>query len=222
MFALLPLFGVSALFFIGRHLEKHGYRREDFKRLHVILEENWGRDRFVKDVQEIIGHHIIVWYLLGMALFLTGNVVGAAISVVAMFLEIFSFIPIFLLMVQWILDIPLTLYALASGKEWTVTSARDLGLWIIKTSLFGAGLLVGVYLLGHTVGGSSLEMVDELLRLGRSEHLVKNLLLLSAQSVAFGAAEAYVFPKHKKLGFLVLLVVGAVGVAVVWDIIRGF
>ncbi len=76
MFALLPLFGVSALFFIGRYLEKHGYRREDVKRLHVILEENWGRDRFVKDVQEIIGHHIIVWYLLGMALFLTGNVVG--------------------------------------------------------------------------------------------------------------------------------------------------
>lgn len=73
MFALLPLFGVSALFFIGRHLEKHGYRREDFKRLHVILEENWGRDRFVKDVQEIIGHHIIVWYLLGMALFLTAE-----------------------------------------------------------------------------------------------------------------------------------------------------
>ncbi|NJF25336.1 hypothetical protein [Thermococcus sp. Bubb.Bath] len=117
MFVLLPFFGVSVTFFIGRYLEKHGYQKEDVKRLHIILEENWGRGRFVKDVQEIIGHHIIAWYLLSMALFLTGNVVGAAISVVAMFLEIFSFIPIFLLMVQWTMDIPFSLYALASGEE---------------------------------------------------------------------------------------------------------
>lgn len=99
-------------------------------------------------------------------------------------------------------------------------SAKDLGLWIIQVSLFGAGLLVGVYFLGHTVESSSLEMVDELLKLGRNDQLLKNLLLLSAQSAAFGAVKAYLFLKHKKLGFLVLLVVGAVGAAVVWDILR--
>jgi hypothetical protein len=221
MFALLPLFGISAVFFIGQYLEKHGYQREDVKRLHLILEENWGRDRFVKDVQEIIGYHIIAWYLLDMAFFMTGNVVEAAISVVAIFLKIFSFTPLLLLMWQWIIDIPFTLYALASGKEWTVTSARNTGLWIIKASLFGAGLLVGVYFLGHTVESSSLEMVDELLRLGRSDHLIKNLLLLSAQSAVFGAFEAYLFPKRGKLGFLVLLVVAIFGAAIAWDIVLG-
>lgn len=58
MFVLLVPFGISAVFFIGRYLKKHGYRREDVKRLHVIIEENWGRDRFARDVQEIIGYHL--------------------------------------------------------------------------------------------------------------------------------------------------------------------
>ncbi|WP_054841373.1 hypothetical protein [Thermococcus peptonophilus] len=224
MFALLPLFGVSAVFFIGRYLGKHGYRREDVKRLHLILEENWDRGgRFVKDVQEIIGYHIIAWYLLCMAFFMTGNVVEAAISVVAIFIKIFSFTPpLFLLMWQWIIDIPFTLYALASGKEWTVTSARDVGLWIINASLFSTGLLVSVCFLGHKLEGSSLEMVDELLRLGRNDHIIKNLLLLSAQSAAFGTVEAYLFPKRGgKLGFLFLLVVATFGAAIAWDMLRG-
>ncbi|ASJ02252.1 hypothetical protein A3L09_02695 [Thermococcus profundus] len=221
MFALLIPFGISAVFFLGRYLEKHDYRREDVKRLYIALEETWGRDRFVKDVQEIIGYHIIAWYLLGMAFFMTGNVVEAAISVVAISLKIFSFTPLFLLMWQWIIDIPFTLYALASGKEWTVTSARNTGLWIIQASIFGAGLLVGIYFLGHTVENSSLEIVERLLKLGRNGHIIKNLLLLSVQSAVFGAVEAYFFPKRKKLAFLVLIAVAALGTVIVWDMLLG-
>lgn len=184
----------------------------------------------MKDVQEIIGHHLIVWWLLDMALLWTEDVVGAVISVAVIFLLVFSFIPLFLFMVQWIVAIPLDLYFLASGEEstvpsasyrgrWTPPSAKDLGLWIIKASLFGVGLLVGVYFLGHTVESSSLEIVDELLRLGRNDQLLKNLLLLSAQSAAFGAVEAYLFPKHKKLGLLVLLLVATLGAVVFWELL---
>ncbi|MDI3474853.1 MAG: hypothetical protein PWQ79_1670 [Thermococcaceae archaeon] len=184
----------------------------------------------MKDVQEIIGHHLIVWWFIDMALLWTEDVVGAVISVAVIFLLVFSFIPLFLFMVQWIVAIPLDLYFLASGEEstvpsasyrgrWTPPSAKDLGLWIIKASLFGVGLLVGVYFLGHTVESSSLEMVDELLRLGRNDQLLKNLLLLSAQSAAFGAVEAYLFPKHKKLGLLVLLLVATLGAVVFWELL---
>lgn len=59
-----------------------------------------------------------------------------------------------------------------------VILVRDFGLWIIKIFFFGVGLLVGVYFLGYIVGGFFFEMVDEFLRLGRSEYFVKNFFLL--------------------------------------------
>lgn len=71
-------------------------------------------------------------------------------------------------------------------------------------------MIVGVYLPGHRVERSSLEIVERLLKLGRSDYLIKDLLL-SAQSVAFGAVEAYLFPKRRNLSFVVLLVVAALG-----------
>jgi len=216
MFLLLVPVGISTTFFLGRYIEKRGYRKGDVKRLHVILDENWDDGDFVRDVQRIIMDHLILWWLLDMALVLTGNVVEAAISVMAIFLEFFAFVPVFLLMVQWILEIPFDLYALASGKEWTVTATRNTGLWIIRASLFGAGFVAVPYILAHTIGGSSLEMVERLLRLGRNDDLIKSLLLLSAQSAAFGAVEAYLFPKRGKLGFFLLLVVAVMGAAVMW------
>lgn len=50
MFVFFLFFGVFVFFFIGCYFEKYGYWREDFKWFYVIFEENWGRDRFVKDV----------------------------------------------------------------------------------------------------------------------------------------------------------------------------
>ncbi|NJF25337.1 hypothetical protein [Thermococcus sp. Bubb.Bath] len=58
------------------------------------------------------------------------------------------------------------------------------------------------------------------MKMGRNDQLLKNLLLLSVQSTAFGAVEAYLFPKRKKLAFLVLAVAVS-GAVIVWDVLRG-
>jgi hypothetical protein len=40
IFVLLIPFEISAVFFLGRYIEKHGYLWKDVKRLYIILEEN--------------------------------------------------------------------------------------------------------------------------------------------------------------------------------------
>ncbi|WP_148882976.1 hypothetical protein [Thermococcus aciditolerans] len=116
-FSLLVPFLLSARHFVGKALESYGYSREDVRRLPEILEKTWGRNYLPKEVQEIIGRHIMFWGFFATAVIGTGNLTEGIIGMTSIFAVIFSFFILLVSMVIWVIVLPLSTYRILTGKE---------------------------------------------------------------------------------------------------------
>jgi len=120
LFAVLLLlvpFLLTALYFVGKTLERYGYSREDIKRLPEIIEKTHGRLYLSKEIFNIIGKTLVFWGLFASALVMTGDPVKGILNGVAIFARIFALFVLLVSMVIWVLRLPFALYGLFKGKE---------------------------------------------------------------------------------------------------------
>jgi len=201
-FALIIL---SMTFFIGKILEKHGYRKKELKKLHVILEEHWTdpweQGYLLYDVQRSIIYHLLLWGFLGTILLQFKDfslVLVSFVSIIFMLIEIY---PLFATMVAWLLCIPLYLF----GNE----KSKGLFEFIALSSLVGAsGILLIWSIASHLVTIKYPQPVSNMFLTESNLFIVKNLLVLSILNVFFGMSGLYLPQRvgRKQTGAILLMI----------------
>ncbi|AEC51892.1 hypothetical membrane protein, conserved [Pyrococcus sp. NA2] len=116
VFALLSIFLLVALHFVGKALERYGYSQGDVRMLPEIIERAHGQLYLAREIFDIIARALIFWGLFSTAVLLTENPLLGIVNAVAMFALIFSFFVLLISMVIWVLFIP-CLYRLLRGRE---------------------------------------------------------------------------------------------------------
>ncbi|SEW04721.1 hypothetical protein [Thermococcus thioreducens] len=222
LFAVLLLlvpFLLTALYFVGKALERYGYSREDIKRLPEIIEKTHGRLYLSKEIFNIIGKTFVFWGLFASALMMTGDPVKGILNGVAIFARIFAFFVLLVSMVIWVMGLPFALYELFKGKEPNRGFLIEL---TIRQNLFYTAVLVAVRLIalhsGYSSGG---DPIGELMAFGRKTELVTFLLELSGLNLLFGLAGLYGPKKSRKLAALILTLIVVAQLWVAWRIVLG-
>ncbi|NJE45964.1 hypothetical protein E3E35_00780 [Thermococcus sp. GR7] len=201
---LLAIFLLTAPHFVGKALEDYGYSREDVRRLPEILEKTWGRSYLPKEVQDIIGRHVMLWGFFATAVIMTGNLVEGVIGTASVFAVIFAFFIVGVSMAIWIIILPLSIYRVLTGKEPDKTLLK----FVILYTLVFTGILIVVRLIAlHVNPGNPAEFLDYFFRFGRNTRVFNGLLKLSGLNVLFGLAGFYAPRKIGRLSVPVMLAI---------------
>ncbi|NJE05659.1 hypothetical protein E3E36_05780 [Thermococcus sp. M36] len=218
-FSLLVPFLLSARYFMGKALEGYGYSRGDVKRLPEILEKTWGRSYLPREVQEIIGRHIMFWGFFATAIIMAGNLVEGVIGTASVFAVILSFFVLLVSMVIWAIILPLSIHGTLSGEK--PHEGLLMGL-AVKYNLIFTVILIAVRLMTlHFNPPNPGEPLEKFLSFGRNTRLFESLLELSAINVLFGIAGFYGPRRIGKLAVPVLLAIVVAQLWVMWRLLVG-
>jgi len=177
VFLLLVPFLLTAVYFVGKALERYGYSRKDIKCLPEIIEKTHGRLYLLKEVFEIIARAMVFWGFVATAVVITGDTVGRLLNGVAIFARIFAFFVLLVSMVILVMGLPFALYDLLNGKESNRGFLIEL---TTRQNLFYTAVLVVVRLIAlHSGYPAGDDPIGELMAFGQKTELVMFLLELS-------------------------------------------
>jgi len=218
VFALLPLFLLVALHFVGRALERYGYSRRDIRKLPEIIERTHRRLYLAKEIFDTITSSLMFWGLFSSAVLLTENPLLGIVNAIAMFALIFSFFILLISMVIWVLGFIPCLYRLLRGRE----PHKSFLVELMKFNLILTGILLAVRLIAlHAGNVSAPHYIMELIAFGRNDRVFESLLELSALNFLFGLVGFYGPKRIGKATALLLTLIVTAQLWVAWELLFG-
>jgi len=193
-FYLITLFIVAL--FVGRLLRKAGYRFR-FRELPRVLEE--ADPKIIGDSTRDIFNIVAMWGVFSTAVLGFGIEKGVVYFLNLAVQCVMICIPVFLSVAVLFIDFPLFLYARFVGKESSPGSRVILlGSLVSLSSLLALGLVANYF-------DVRVEVIRPLLNFYGQRTAYRCFLLLSGLNVIYSLVGMFLYPKNRKLGFLLLL-----------------